>query len=112
MASFEELKKDTAEFFRSYDVLLGPTSPLPAHAHGEEEHTVDGRTVPRGHVSKNTAPWDLTGSPALSVPFGRSSDGMPVGIQLLGRHFEEGNLLRVGAALERAADDTARRPPL
>ena len=111
-AAFEELKGDAAGFFRRYDVLLGPTSPLTAHAHGEEEHTVDGQAVPRGHVSKNTVPWDLTGSPALAVPFGWSSEGMPIGVQLVGRHFEEGTLLRVGAALERAADDPKRRPPL
>ncbi|MBM3944650.1 MAG: amidase [SAR202 cluster bacterium] len=109
---FQELRNDTAAFFQKYDVMLGPTSPVLPHPYGEAEHSVDGLKVPRYHVSKNTAPWDATGSPALSVPFGWSSDGLPIGVQLVGRHFDEATLLRVAAALETAAEKPGRTPPV
>lgn len=112
VAAFEELRNDTVAFFRDYDVLLGPTSPVLPHPHDEPEHLVDGAKVPRYHVSKNTAPWDVTGSPALSVPFGWSAGGLPIGVQVIGRHFEEATLLRVAAALAHHADRPNRRPPL
>ena len=48
-----------------------------------------------------TIPWDISGSPALTVPFGMS-EGLPVGVQLVGRHVGEETVLRAGMALERA----------
>jgi aspartyl-tRNA(Asn)/glutamyl-tRNA(Gln) amidotransferase subunit A len=50
-----------------------------------------------------TIPFDLTGSPALTVPFARSRDGLPIGVQFVGRRFEDETVLRAGALLERAA---------
>ena len=111
-SAIEELKRDTAGYFRDYDVLLGPTMVIPPYGHDMPEHEVDGRTVPKYQIAANTAPWDYTGSPAISVPFGWSEDGMPIGLQVIGRHFEEAKLLRVAATLARSADDPHRRPPL
>ncbi|MDA1189932.1 MAG: amidase family protein [Chloroflexi bacterium] len=48
----------------------------------------------------------------MSVPFGWTKDNLPVGVQLIGRHFSEPTLLHVAAALERATDASQRRPPL
>ena len=59
-----------------------------------------------------TIPFDLTGSPALSVPFGWSDDGLPIGVQIVGRHFDEENVLRVGMALERLRGEDTRTPRL
>jgi Asp-tRNA(Asn)/Glu-tRNA(Gln) amidotransferase A subunit family amidase len=55
-------------------------------------------------------PFDLTGSPALSVPFGWSRDGLPIGVQVVGRHFAEAAVLQVGMALEHMHDATTRHP--
>jgi aspartyl-tRNA(Asn)/glutamyl-tRNA(Gln) amidotransferase subunit A len=108
-----ELKRDTTEFFRRYDVLLGPTSVVPAPPHGAQPLVVDGRPAPWFNVSKNTCTWDITGSPALSVPFGWSRDGrLPIGVQLIGPHFTENTLYKVAAVLERASEGRGRRPPL
>jgi amidase len=52
-------------------------------------------------MTLNTSPFDLTGHPALTVPCGLS-DGLPVGLQLVGRHWEDGTVLAAGEALERA----------
>jgi aspartyl-tRNA(Asn)/glutamyl-tRNA(Gln) amidotransferase subunit A len=58
-----------------------------------------------------TLPWNLTGSPALSVPFALTGDGLPVGVQTIGRRFDEETVLRVGAALEEGRDPPLLRPP-
>ena len=108
----EELMRDTLAFFQDYDVLVGPTSVMLPFEHDQSEHYIDGQKVAKYQVTKNTALWDYTGSPALSVPFGWSSDGLPIGVQVVGRHFDEETVLRVGAALQAAADDSGRRPPL
>jgi Asp-tRNA(Asn)/Glu-tRNA(Gln) amidotransferase A subunit family amidase len=49
-----------------------------------------------------TIPFDLSGSPALSVPFARSADGLPIGVQLVGRRFDEATVLQAGIRLEQA----------
>jgi aspartyl-tRNA(Asn)/glutamyl-tRNA(Gln) amidotransferase subunit A len=58
-----------------------------------------------------TIPFNVTGNPALALPTGFSSSGLPIGLQLVGRPFDEPNLLRIAAAYEAAAGTTARRPP-
>ena len=58
---------------------------------------------------RGTVPWDLTGSPAISVPFGFTADGLPLAVQLVGRHYDEATLLRAAHALEGCAGE--RRNP-
>ena len=120
----ELLRRDVAKLFSRYDVLVCPTSPVPAHPHdpislelGTTDYpvptiTVDGETVAGRNSVLATIPADLTGSPAVSVPFGWSEDGLPIGVQLIGRHLEEGLLLRAASALERVGDGGDRRPPV
>jgi aspartyl-tRNA(Asn)/glutamyl-tRNA(Gln) amidotransferase subunit A len=98
----EELRLDTARFFRSHDVLLCPTGPVPAHDHDAQEVTIAGETYPPRTTMRATIPWDVSGSPALTVPFDLSSGGLPIGIQLVGRHFDEPTLLSAAIALEQA----------
>jgi aspartyl-tRNA(Asn)/glutamyl-tRNA(Gln) amidotransferase subunit A len=111
-AAWERLKHDTARFFGDHDLLLGPVSPLPAHAHGLAELTVDGKTVPGRHALRATLPWDLTGSPALALAYGWSRDELPIAVQLVGRHLDEATVLRAGLALEESSEVRGRRPPL
>jgi Asp-tRNA(Asn)/Glu-tRNA(Gln) amidotransferase A subunit family amidase len=108
----DRLKHDVARFFSEYDVLLGPASPTPAHAHGLAELTVAGKTVPARHVLRATLPWDITGSPALAMAFGWSEDRLPIAIQLIGRHYDEATVLSVGLALESASEVLGQRPKL
>ena len=107
-----ELKIDTGEFFRTYHAMLAPTAPMPAFPHGRSDYPVNGRAVPKFHVTKTTSPWDYTGSPALSVPFGWTAQGLPIGVQIVGRRFDEATVLRLGAVLETGAIDPNRTPPL
>jgi aspartyl-tRNA(Asn)/glutamyl-tRNA(Gln) amidotransferase subunit A len=120
----ELLRNDLAKLFSRYDILVCPTSPVPAHPHdpislelGVTDYpvptiTVDGETVAGRSSVRATIPADLTGSPAVSVPFGWSEDGLPIGVQLISRHLEEGLLLQAASALERVGDGGNRRPPV
>jgi aspartyl-tRNA(Asn)/glutamyl-tRNA(Gln) amidotransferase subunit A len=102
-AAAERLCRDLAAFFRRYDVLLCPTAPVVAQPHDAEEIVIGGASYPPRVSMRATIPFDLTGSPALTVPFARSRDGLPIGVQFVGRRFEDETVLRAGALLERAA---------
>jgi amidase len=84
---------------RDVDVLVMPTTPGRAH--------VDDPTLPIAeHVMRgwavlaNTAPFDMTGHPALSIPAAESA-GLPVGLMLVGRHFDDGRLLAIASTYEK-----------
>ena len=98
----EELRRDLAAFFTRHDLLLCPTGMTPAHAHDAAEVVIAGETCAARATMRATIPWDLSGSPALTVPFGRSGEGLPNGVQLVGRNFDEETVLRAGMALEKA----------
>ena len=112
MEQVEQLRAATVKLFRDFDVLLLPTGPMVAHPHDTRRHEIGGETAPARHALTCTVPFDLTGSPALSVPFGLSDGGLPIGVQIVGRHFEEAAILRVGAALEELHRPRRGRPPL
>jgi len=60
---------------------------------------------------RRTAPFNLLGTPALSVPCGFSSEGLPIALQIVGRDFEDGLVLRAGHAFQTRTDWHLRRPP-
>ncbi|RUL88646.1 amidase [Tautonia sociabilis] len=100
------------DLWRSFDVLATPTSPLTATPIGLRELAVDGTPVPLVYVYLDqTMPFNLSGQPALSVPCGFSAAGLPIGLQLVGRPWEEPLLLRVGAAYQSATHWMERVPP-
>jgi len=101
-----------AQYFTQYDLLLCPTGTVPAHPHNASELRIRNQTVVPRHTIRATVPFDLTGSPAISVPFGISPEGLPIGVQLVARHFDEPTLLRVAAALEALHTTSQRRLPL
>ncbi len=89
--------------FESVDVVLTPTAPSPAFAVGEKAD--DPIAMYLNDVF--TVPASLAGLPAISVPAGLSADRLPLGLQLIGRPFDEETVLRVARALEEAAAFTA-----
>ena len=108
---WEDLRQAVKDYFSQYDIFLCPTVPMPAFPHGQNEFHIEGRTLAGRHTLRITLPWDLTGSPAVSVPFGFSSDGLPIGVQVVGRHFDELTLLQVARGLEASRPQT-QHPPL
>ncbi|MDP1628330.1 Asp-tRNA(Asn)/Glu-tRNA(Gln) amidotransferase subunit GatA [Parvibaculum sp.] len=94
------IARDFAEAFSEVDVLLTPTAPSAAFAIGEK--TDDPLSMYLNDVF--TVPVNLAGLPGISVPAGLSSDGLPLGLQLIGRTFDEETLLKAAYAIEQAAD--------
>ncbi|SNS05295.1 aspartyl-tRNA(Asn)/glutamyl-tRNA(Gln) amidotransferase subunit A [Geodermatophilus saharensis] len=100
--------------FEGLDALVCPTLPTAAAEVGQEAFTFPGgarKSVIDAWVG-HSAPGNVTGLPALSVPCGFTSAGLPVGLQVIGRPFDEAGVLRIGQAYESATDWTSRRPPL
>ena len=94
--------REFAAAYEDVDVLLCPTAPTTAFSLGAK--TADPLLMYLNDVC--TIPSNLTGHPAISVPFGRGDDGLPVGVQIMGPALSERLIFRAAAALERAAPDT------
>ena len=101
-----QICRETAEVLGSVDVLATPTTLQPATPFTQAQNPEFG--FPRS----NMPPFNLTGSPTLALPCGFSSSGLPLSLQLAGRPFEEGTVLRVGHAYERVTTWHTRRPPV
>jgi aspartyl-tRNA(Asn)/glutamyl-tRNA(Gln) amidotransferase subunit A len=108
----ERLRDGFAEYFQQYDALLLPVTTIPAHAHGLGEFTLNGQTVGAFHVSSTTVPFNLTGLPALSMRFGTTSDGMPIGVQLAANRYAESTILHIASLLESLSPVRDQHPAL
>ena len=97
-------------FFAEYDLLIVPTSPTTAFPHDQTMININGEKVHGRNSLRITVPFDLTGSPAISVPMSWSQEGLPIGIQIVGRHFDETTVLHVAAALESVAKVGEKHP--
>lgn len=103
----------TAAMMERYDALILPSTRIPAPPIAGQMITIDGAQVFAPSVlTTNTNPFNLTGMPALSVPCGFTEAGLPIGLQIAGRRWDERTVFRIGAAYERATDWHTRRPHL
>ncbi len=93
--------RDFASAYQNFDVLLTPTSPTTAFRFGEK--TADPLSMYLNDIC--TIPTNLAGHPAMSLPFGGGTDGMPVGVQLMAPALGEPTMFRAAAVLEAAAPD-------
>ena len=94
---------------RGYPVLLCPVASIPAFHHSERSWKIDGKTVEYLDAWSYTEWFNLLGTPAVAVPFGRSNEGLPIGVQIVARPWEEELVLAVVAELE--AQRGAWQPP-
>ena len=95
------------------DAVIAPVSPVPAPTIAESDvgNSPDAEAVIQ-RLTRFTRPINYLGLPSLSIPSGFTRSGLPVGMQLVGRSFDEATLLRIGAALQRATDFHSRVPEL
>ncbi|MBA3584657.1 MAG: Asp-tRNA(Asn)/Glu-tRNA(Gln) amidotransferase subunit GatA [Gemmatimonadetes bacterium] len=108
------LRREFLEAFKSVDVFVCPTLPFTATKVGEMEVVIeDGAAEDMlGAIMQFTGVPSLTGLPSLAVPCGFDAEGLPVGMQVIGRPFDEATLFRIGAAYQRATDFHEQAPPL
>lgn len=100
-------------FMRRYDLLLTPTLAVPPFEVGIQGPTnIEGREVDQFQWLAFTFPFNMTGQPAATIPAGWTEDGLPVGLQIIGRHLDDASVLRASAAFEAAAPWSHRWPPL
>lgn len=93
------------------DAVLAPVSPVPAPTIAETDvGNSQGAEALMQRITRFTRPINYLGLPALSIPAGFSSSGLPVGMQLIGRPFEEAAVLQIGGAFQRATDFHSKRP--
>lgn len=96
-----------------YDLLLSPTVPVPAFAAGADHPgEVAGYRTTYLSWTPFTYPFNMSGQPAASVPCGFTSEGLPVGLQIVGRWRDDVTVLRAAAAFERLRPWNQHRPPL
>ncbi|NHN87983.1 Asp-tRNA(Asn)/Glu-tRNA(Gln) amidotransferase subunit GatA [Acetobacter conturbans] len=98
------IQRDFTHAFEKVDVLLTPTAPTAAFARDEKPED----PVQMYLNDIFTVPASMAGQPAMSVPVALDSKGLPLGLQLIGKHFDEETIIAVGSALEKAAGFTAR----
>ena len=95
------------------DAMIVPVAPMPAATIAESDvgNSMDAEAVIQ-RITRFTRPINYLGLPALSIPSGFTKSGLPVGMQIVGRAFDEAMLLRIGAAFQRATDHHAKVPAL
>jgi len=104
------LEEKVRPLFERYDVLAAPAMPIVAPRIGEDAVELNGRLVPyRLALIAFNSPWSCLGLPVVSVPCG-FVDGLPVGLALVGRRFEDATVLRAARAFQLATDWHERRP--
>ncbi|MFS0668499.1 Asp-tRNA(Asn)/Glu-tRNA(Gln) amidotransferase subunit GatA [Peribacillus frigoritolerans] len=102
------IKKDFEDVFEKYDVIVGPTTPTPAFKIGEKVD--DPLTMYANDIL--TIPVNLAGVPGISVPCGFAANGLPLGLQMIGKHFDESTIYRAAHAFEQATDFHKQFPKL
>jgi aspartyl-tRNA(Asn)/glutamyl-tRNA(Gln) amidotransferase subunit A len=102
-----EVRKRCEAFFESYDFMLIPTTPIAAP-------TIEGHDAVEqaGRLTRFTAPFNLAGLPALSLPCGFTSEGLPIGLQIVSRAWGDAKVLNAGYAYEQATEWHNRQPEL
>ncbi len=96
----DEVREKILLQMRKYPVLICPTAAIPAFRHGEREWKVEGKTVKYLEAWSYCEWFNLLGFPAVVVPMGYSDEGLPIGVQIVGRPWQEEILLAVAAKIE------------
>jgi Asp-tRNA(Asn)/Glu-tRNA(Gln) amidotransferase A subunit family amidase len=106
----DENREQLLRQMETHRVLICPVASIPAFRHGERDWTIDGTTVGYLDAMTYTHWFNILGNPAVVVPAGKSREGLPIGVQIVGRPFEEEVVLAVAAQIERELGGYVRPP--
>ncbi len=101
------IKEDFDNLFKDYDLIISPTAPTTAFKLGEKKDPLE-----MYHADIFTVPVNIAGVPAISIPAGFDSKGLPIGLQMIGPHFGEGKILQAAYTLEKILDINKKRVKL
>jgi amidase len=107
-AELDLLRARTLEELKRYPVLLCPVASVPAFKHGERAWTVEGQTVHYLDAWRHSQWFNALAAPAAVVPVGRSPEGLPIGVQIVARPFEDETALGIASIVDAAF---GYRPP-
>jgi aspartyl-tRNA(Asn)/glutamyl-tRNA(Gln) amidotransferase subunit A len=93
-----EWRHKLAQLFESIDALVLPATPFPATRIDESDPVA----LSRGNLTRFTRMFNLTGNPAIVLPCGRTADGLPIGLQIVGPHWQEETIMQVARSYEAA----------
>ena len=109
----DALRQQMLQALENVDVLVTPTAPIVTPRLGDETVDIGDQTFPmRTSLRRLTLPFNLAGLPACTIPCGISPEGLPIGLQIVGKPFDEATVLRVAHAYERSTDWHQQRPAL
>ena len=108
----DQLRRSAARMFDTVDLLITPTTPVPPFTIADLLADPDHLRAKEILMLRNTRPFNILGLPTISVPCGFTRAGLPIGLQITGRHGDEATVLRLAHAYEHATDWHDRRPGL
>lgn len=115
--ALRRVRQQVGEATHQFDVLLTPTLPAPAQEHGlystmNQTLTAEEFISADSNVFTFVGTFNATGQPAINLPTGMSGDGLPIGVQIVGRFADEAVLIRLGRDIEEANDWRSRKPDI
>ncbi|GAB3790951.1 amidase [Spirosoma horti] len=108
----ERLRDGFAGYFQNYDALITPVLPIPAHKHGVEAFVINGQSVDATYLQGATVPLNVTGLPGISMRYGTSQEGLPIGVQIVGNWLAESTILHIASLLEMVSPVRGLHPTL
>jgi aspartyl-tRNA(Asn)/glutamyl-tRNA(Gln) amidotransferase subunit A len=105
-------RRDIDKIFEHVDLLITPTHPIQQPRISELAGNIDKDFEIGTLANRNNSPFNVYGSPAISVPCGFTAGGLPIGLQIVGKHGGEATVLQLAYAYEQATDWHKRRPPV
>jgi Asp-tRNA(Asn)/Glu-tRNA(Gln) amidotransferase A subunit family amidase len=112
LSARDAMRRRLLEQMRKVPVLLLPVSSIAAFQHRNRRFDTETKPIGLFQAMMSATTFNLLGLPGLAIPFGMSENGLPVGVQLVGRPWEEERLLELGVRLEEARGKFPSPPPL
>jgi aspartyl-tRNA(Asn)/glutamyl-tRNA(Gln) amidotransferase subunit A len=106
----QQARREIDRVFEHVDLLVTPTTPIPAPTLAELEQDPEQLRPRELQLLRNTRPFNVWGLPAISIPCGFTSRGLPIGMQIAGPHWQEARVLQLAHAYEQATPWHERQP--